>query len=93
LLTLDSATSENLVGGALNIEAAMEAVDFIKSKHIGSKEAIKYIKKRLTHKNPNIQLLSLLVFRIYLAAGRMRQELRQAFSVRVGWTRLCKFPR
>lgn len=62
---IDAATSENILNGIENIELNLEVADFIKGKQVSSKEALKYMRKRLAHKNPNIQLLSLSVAIIF----------------------------
>lgn len=62
---LDKATSELLPAGAEDIALNLEICDQIRSKSVPAKDAMRALKRRLNHKNPNVQLLVLGV-RIYL---------------------------
>ncbi|KAJ3127258.1 Vacuolar protein-sorting-associated protein 27, partial [Physocladia obscura] len=53
------ATSENLPVGAEDMFVSLDIVDKIKSKQTPAKYAVSVIKRRLTHKNPNVQLLAI----------------------------------
>ena len=57
----DRATSEYLPGAQEDLAANLEACDLIKSKQVGTHEAMRSIKRRLLHRNPNVQLLALKV--------------------------------
>ncbi|KAF9899326.1 Vacuolar protein-sorting-associated protein 27 [Lobosporangium transversale] len=56
---VDKATSENLPVGAEDLALNLEICDQIRSKQVSPKDAIKALKRRLNHKNPNVQLLAL----------------------------------
>lgn len=57
-MTLEKATSENLVAGSEDLETTLEICDIIQSKRIPSHEAVEIILKRVHSKNPNVQLLA-----------------------------------
>ncbi|KAJ3410786.1 Vacuolar protein-sorting-associated protein 27 [Chytridiales sp. JEL 0842] len=55
----EKATSENLPIGTEDLVLNLEIADKIKSKEVLPKEAIRALKKRINHKNPNVQLMAL----------------------------------
>lgn len=59
LHSLDKATSELLPKGQDDIALYLEISDMIRSKTVPAKEAVRVLKKRITHKNPNVQLMAL----------------------------------
>ena len=58
-LRAEKATSELLPAGSEDIALNLEICDQIRSKAVPAKDAMKSLKARLNHKNPNVQLLAL----------------------------------
>ncbi|KAJ2926884.1 hypothetical protein H1R20_g10218, partial [Candolleomyces eurysporus] len=56
---IDRATSELLPSGSEDIALNLEICDQIRSKSAPARDAMRAIKRRLNHKNPNVQLLAL----------------------------------
>jgi growth factor-regulated tyrosine kinase substrate len=58
---VEKATSEFMPSGEENLGLQLDISDDIRSKKISAKEAVQAMKKRLGHKNPNVQLATLSV--------------------------------
>ncbi len=84
---IDKATSELTPAGVEDMALNLEICDQIRSKAASAKDAMRALKRRLNHKNPNVQLLALGVGFLPVsynlrcnhlgsANGRLRQERR-----------------
>lgn len=60
-LPLEKATSELLPAGQEDLVLHLEISDQIRSKKVNAKDAMRSLKRRLEHKNPNVQLATLSV--------------------------------
>ncbi|KAI8816735.1 putative vacuolar sorting-associated protein [Fimicolochytrium jonesii] len=56
---VDKATSENLPIGTEDLVLNLDIADKIKAKEVTPKQAAQSLKRRINHKNPNVQLLAL----------------------------------
>ncbi|CAG8794421.1 16441_t:CDS:10, partial [Dentiscutata erythropus] len=57
--SVEKATSELVPKGQDNLALNLDISDQIRSKSVQPKEALRILKKRITHENPNVQLLAL----------------------------------
>lgn len=90
-ICLERATSEYIPGAQENLALNLEISDLIKGKQVGCRDAMRSIRRRLLHRNPNVQLLAIKVCEVRLiSAGRLlHQELRTPVFGRDGVERIC----
>lgn len=67
-LAADRTTSELLPAGSEDMALSLEICDQIQSKSVPPKDAMRSLKRRLDHKNPNVQLSALSVL-LFLVPG------------------------
>jgi hypothetical protein len=58
-LYVANATSELRPSGDIDLASTIDIADYIKSKKVAPKDAVKALRRRLTHSNPNVVLLAL----------------------------------
>lgn len=56
---LEKATSELLPAGQVDLALHLEISDQIRSKKVNAKDAMRSLKQRLNHKNPNVVMSTL----------------------------------
>jgi hepatocyte growth factor-regulated tyrosine kinase substrate len=61
-LCVEKATSELIPAAQEDLALNLEITDIIKSKRVNPKDSLRLILSRLTHENPNVQLLTLGLF-------------------------------
>lgn len=91
--TIEKATSELLPAGQIDLALHLEISDQIRSKKVNAKDAMRSLKQRLNHKNPNVILATLSVsdYTLYLSRDSLLR-----FSLLVGrylceeqWQQFC----
>ena len=60
-MSVDKATSELIPKDHDDITLNLDISDQIRSKKVPAKDAMRALKRRITHSNPNVQLLALSV--------------------------------
>ncbi|RKP22452.1 hypothetical protein SYNPS1DRAFT_31952 [Syncephalis pseudoplumigaleata] len=55
----DRATSEYLPAGQEDLTLSLDACDYIRGKQVNPRDAIRALKRRISHRNPNVQMLGL----------------------------------
>ena len=58
---IEKATSENIPKGQEDLTLNLEISDQIRSKQVQPKDAMRTLKRKITHTNPSVQLLALSV--------------------------------
>ena len=62
LFHVEKATSEFIPAAQEDLALNLEITDIIKSKRVSPKDSLRILLNRLTHENPNVQLLTLQLF-------------------------------
>jgi growth factor-regulated tyrosine kinase substrate len=58
---IEKATSEMIPAGQEDMALNLDICDRIRGKQVPPKDAMRSLKKRISHRNPNVQLLALKV--------------------------------
>lgn len=61
LFHIEKATSECLPNAQEDLAASLEVCDIIRGKRVDAKTAMRSLKQRLVHRNPNVQMLAIKV--------------------------------
>ncbi|KAJ3409465.1 Vacuolar protein-sorting-associated protein 27 [Chytridiales sp. JEL 0842] len=78
---VEKATSENLPVGSEDLVLNLDIADKVKSKEVPPKDAVRSLKKRINHKNPNVQLLALKVRSVDLDIRRTTETPMETFQL------------
>jgi hypothetical protein len=62
----DRATSEYLPAGQEDLTLSLDVCDYIRGKQVNPRDAIRALKRRISHRNPNVQMLGLKVAKQYM---------------------------
>lgn len=66
---IDEATAESIPPGEQNLALNLDLCDMVRSKRIPPEQAVKAIKKRLMHLNPNVQISALNLLDLFIKNG------------------------